>query len=132
MQLKPRSSQPAIRTVMMPKDTNAYGSIFGGVILSLIDLAAAVEAERQAPRRFVTVAMDKVEFHCPVRVGQIVTLWAEAIRIGRSSITVRVRVVARGRGTADQDRDVTSAEVTMVAIDRDDCPVAIGSEPLLA
>jgi acyl-CoA thioesterase YciA len=132
MQPKPRSSQPAIRTVMMPKDTNAYGSIFGGVILSLIDLAAAVEAERQAPRRFVTVAMDKVEFHCPVRVGQIVTLWAEAIRIGRSSITVRVRVVARGRGTADEDRDVTSAEVTMVAIDRDDCPVAIGSEPLLA
>jgi acyl-CoA thioesterase YciA len=132
MQLKPRSSQPAIRTVMMPKDTNAYGSIFGGVILSLIDLAAAVEAERQAPRRFVTVAMDKVEFHCPVRVGQIVTLWAEAIRIGRSSITVRVRVVARGRGNADQDRDVTSAEVTMVAIDRDDRPVAIGTEPLLA
>ena len=132
MQPKPRSSQPAIRTVMMPKDTNAYGSIFGGVILSLIDLAAAVEAERQAPRRFVTVAMDKVEFHCPVRVGQIVTLWAEAIRIGRSSITVRVRVVARGRGNADQDRDVTSAEVTMVAIDRDDRPVAIGTEPLLA
>jgi acyl-CoA thioesterase YciA len=132
MQPKPRSSQPAIRTVMMPKDTNAYGSIFGGVILSLIDLAAAVEAERQAPRRFVTVAMDKVEFHCPVRVGQIVTLWAEAIRIGRSSITVRVRVVARGRGNADQDGDVTSAEVTMVAIDRDDCPVAIGPEPLLA
>ena len=132
MQPKPRSSQPAIRTVMMPKDTNAYGSIFGGVILSLIDLAAAVEAERQAPRRFVTVAMDKVEFHCPVRVGQIVTLWAEAIRIGRSSITVRVRVVARDRGNADQDRDVTSAEVTMVAIDRNDCPEAIGPEPLLA
>jgi acyl-CoA thioesterase YciA len=132
MQPKPRSSQPAIRTVMMPKDTNGYGSIFGGVILSLIDLAAAVEAERQAPRRFVTVAMDKVEFHCPVRVGQIVTLWAEAIRIGRSSITVSVRVVARDRGNADQDRDVTSAEVTMVAIDRDDCPVAIGPEPLLA
>ena len=132
MQLKPRSSQPAIRTVMMPKDTNAYGSIFGGVILSLIDLAAAVEAERQAPRRFVTVAMDKVEFHCPVRVGQIVTLWAEAIRIGRSSITIRVRVVARDRGNADQDREVTTAEVTMVAIDHDDCPVAIGPEPLLA
>jgi acyl-CoA thioesterase YciA len=76
--------------------------------------------------------MDKVEFHCPVRVGQIVTLWAEAIRIGRSSITVRVRVVARDRGNADQDREVTTAEVTMVAIDRNDCPVQIGSEPLLA
>ncbi len=131
MELKQSSSQPAIRTIMMPKDTNGYGSIFGGVILSLIDLAAAVEAERQAPRRFVTVAMDKVEFHCPVRVGQIVTLWAEAIRIGRTSITVRVRVVARDRGSEAKDREVTTAEVTMVAIDHDDRPVPIGPAPIL-
>ena len=130
MQPKPPSEQPAIRTVMMPKDTNAYGSIFGGVIMSLIDLAAAVEAERQAPRRFVTVAMDKVEFLCPVRVGQIVTLWADAIRIGRTSIRVRVRVLARDRGSADKDRSVTSAEVTMVAIDAHGRPVTIGPEPL--
>ena len=129
MELKPASTQPAIRTIMMPKDTNSYGSIFGGVIMSLIDLAAAVEAERQAPRRFVTVAMDKVEFHCPVRVGQIVTLWADALRIGRTSITVRVRVVARDRANDNRDRDVTTAEVTMVAIGQDGRPVAIGADP---
>jgi acyl-CoA thioesterase YciA len=117
---------------MRPKDTNALGSIFGGVITSLIDEAAFVEATRQAPRKYVTVAMDKIEFHCPVRVGQIVTLWAEAIRIGRTSITVRVRVVARDRRNADDDREVTTAEVTMVAIDHDDRPVPIEPEPLLA
>ncbi len=124
MQPRPRSRQPAIRTIMMPKDTNSYGSIFGGVILSLIDLAAAVEAERQASRRFVTVAMDKVVFHCPVRVGQIVTLWAETIRIGRTSLTARVQVIARDRG-AHADEEVTTAEVTMVAIDEAGQPVAI-------
>ena len=125
MEPKPKSRLPAIRTVMMPKDTNAYGSIFGGVITSMIDLAAAVEAERQASRRFVTVAMDKIEFHRPVHVGQFVTLWAETLRIGRSSLTVRVEVLARDRG-GRQDEHVTSAEVTMVAVDSSGKPQAIG------
>ncbi len=124
MEPRPPSRQPAIRTIMMPKDTNAYGSIFGGVILSLIDLAAAVEAERQAQRKFVTVAMDKIVFHCPVRVGQIVSLWAETLRIGRTSMTVRVQVIARNRGE-QTDQAVTSAEVTMVSIDGDGQPVPI-------
>jgi acyl-CoA thioesterase YciA len=124
MEPRPPSRQPAIRTIMMPKDTNSYGSIFGGVILSLIDLAAAVEAERQAPRKFVTVAMDKIVFHCPVRVGQIVSLWAETLRIGRTSMTVRVQVIARNRGE-QTDQAVTSAEVTMVSIDEDGRPAPI-------
>ena len=128
MEPKPPSRQPAIRTIMMPKDTNGYGSIFGGVILSLIDLAAAVEAERQARRRFVTVAMDKVVFHCPVRVGQIVSLWAETLRIGRTSVTVRVQVIARQRGEGE-DQQVTTAEVTMVSIDEDGAPMPILQEP---
>jgi acyl-CoA thioesterase YciA len=122
--LKPPSHQPAIRMMMMPKDTNAVGSIFGGVILSLIDQAAFVEASRQASRKFVTIAMDKVEFHKPVHNGDIVSLWGETIQIGRSSIRVRVDVQARSRYSGEDVR-VTTAEVTMVSIDDDGKPTAI-------
>jgi acyl-CoA thioesterase YciA len=122
--VKPPSRQPAIRVTMMPKDTNAVGSIFGGVILSLIDQAAFVEASRQAPRKFVTVAMDKVEFHKPVQMGDIVSLWAETVHIGRSSIRLRVDVMARSR-YSDEEARVTSAEVTMVSIDEQGKPAPI-------
>lgn len=122
--MKPPSQQPAIRMMMMPKDTNAVGSIFGGVIMSLIDQAAFVEASRQAPRKFVTIAMDKVEFHEPVHNGDIVSLWAETLNIGRSSIKLRVDVLARSRAR-NEDRRVTSAEVTMVSIDDDGRPAPI-------
>ncbi len=122
--MKPPSQQPAIRMMMMPKDTNAVGSIFGGVILSLIDQAAFVEASRQAARKFVTIAMDKVEFHKPVHNGDIVSLWAETIHIGRSSIRLRVDVHARSRNR-DDDIRVTSAEVTMVSIDEAGRPTPI-------
>jgi acyl-CoA thioesterase YciA len=114
--VKPPSDLPAIRTNMLPKDTNAYGSIFGGVILSLIDLAAANEAERPAPPRYLTVAMDQIAFHAPVRVGDIVTLWAETLSVGRTSIRVRVKVLARAR-RSPHENEVTTAEVTMVAVD---------------
>jgi acyl-CoA thioesterase YciA len=110
--------------MMMPKDTNALGSIFGGVILSLIDQAAFVEASRQAARKFVTIAMDKIEFHKPVKMGDIVSLWADTIHIGRSSIRLRVDVLARSRLT-DEDVRVTSAEVTMVSIDEQGQPTPI-------
>ena len=124
--MKPPSRQPAIRVTMRPKDTNALGSIFGGVITSLIDEAAFVEATRQAPRKYVTVAMDKIEFHKPVKVGDIVSLWAETLRIGRTSITMRVDVLARSRGGED-DVTVTTAEVTMVATDDSSRPTPIFS-----
>lgn len=124
--MKPPSRQPAIRVTMRPKDTNALGSIFGGVITSLIDEAAFVEATRQAPRKYVTIAMDKIEFHKPVKVGDIVSLWAETLRIGRTSITMRVDVLARSRGE-DTDVTVTTAEVTMVAIDDSNRPTPIFS-----
>lgn len=122
--MKAPSKQPAIRMMMMPKDTNAVGSIFGGVIMSLIDQAAFVEASRQAPRKFVTIAMDKVEFHKPVHNGDIVSLWAETLKIGRSSIRLRVDVLARSRNR-DEDLRVTSAEVTMVSIGDDGRPTPI-------
>lgn len=126
MPIKPPSPTPAIRTVMMPQHINPQGSIFGGVILSLIDQAAWVEALRQASLRYVTVAFEKVEFHKPVEVGDILSLWAVTTRIGRTSIRVRVDVKA-SRAPHNAEIDVTSGEVVMVAVDDQNKPTAISA-----
>ena len=89
---------PAIRVLLLPKDTNAYGTIFGGVILSHIDLASAIEARKIAPHHYVTKAMREVEFHEPVHLGDIVSFYTETVRIGRTSVTVRVLVEAERWG----------------------------------
>lgn len=114
-QLKTVSKEPAIRMVMMPKYTNPDGDIFGGIILSMIDEAAAVEAQRQASHRYVTVAMDSIQFHRPVSVGDIVSLWCQTTKVGKSSITIHVDVLANPRRSEDEYR-VTEALVTLVAI----------------
>src|SRR5215216_4255857 len=85
---------PAIRVLLLPKDTNAYGTIFGGVILSHIDLASAIEARKIAPHHYVTKAMHEVEFHEPVHLVDIVSFYTETVRVGRTSVTVRVTVEA--------------------------------------
>ena len=121
--MKPPSQLPAIRVVMMPRDTNPQGSIFGGVLLSLIDQAAYVEARRQAEHLYVTVAMNGVEFHKPVYVGDVLSLWAETTRIGRTSISVQVTVQTTHPG--DVVMKVTEAEVTLVAIDQQGRKVAV-------
>lgn len=125
---KPPSNEPAIRVVMMPRDTNAEGTIFGGVILSLIDQAAYVEAVRQAHQRYVTVSMNTVVFHHPVFVGDVLSLYADAVKIGRTSITIHVRVCARRRNDPDDDVKVTEAEVVFVAIDERGKPVPVLGE----
>src|SRR5918994_1883875 len=89
---------PAIKVLLLPKDTNNLGTIFGGVILSHIDLASAVEARKAGPHRYVTRAMREVEFHEPVFLGDIVNFFTETVRIGRTSITVRVSVEAERWG----------------------------------
>lgn len=86
----PKWDEPAIRVLMMPRDTNAHGTIFGGVILSYIDQAGAIEARRQGCSLMVTVSMDKVVFHEPVFVGDLVSFWTETLRIGNTSITTKV------------------------------------------
>lgn len=128
-QLKPASSEPSIRVVMMPRDTNAEGTIFGGVILSLIDQAAYVEAVRQSHRRFVTVAMDKIVFHEPVFVGDVLSLYADAVRVGRSSLTIHVRVCARRRNNPEQMVNVTEAQVVFVALGDDSKPAPVFDAP---
>jgi len=109
---------PAIKVILLPKDTNALGTIFGGVILSHIDLASAVEARKVARHRYVTKAMREVEFHEPVFLGDIVNFFTETVRVGRTSITVKVTVEAERWGGGEGERVmVTQAEVVLVAVD---------------
>lgn len=122
----PPGGCPAIRRVMMPRDTNAFGTIFGGVILSEIDLAAAVEGYRTHSGQLVTVAMDKVVFTAPVHVGDCVSFFADTVRVGTTSITVRVRVWAERRSATREGVFVTEATVTLVAVDEDGKPVPTG------
>ena len=117
---------PAIRVLLLPKDTNAYGTIFGGVILSNIDLASAIEARKVAAHRYVTKAMHEVEFHEPVFLGDIVSFFTETVRIGRTSITVRVLVEAERWGASHGETvKVTEAEVVLVAVNDQGRPVPI-------
>ena len=123
-------SNPAIRVIMMPKDTNARGTIFGGVILSYIDQAAAIEAHRQFDRNFVTKAMNTVEFVAPVHVGDVVSFYTRVVRLGRTSVTVRVDVEAQGFRQGDKQLvRVTAAEVVCVSVDREGHPVPFRDEP---
>lgn len=121
----PNERIPAIRVIMMPRDTNAVGTIFGGIILSYIDQAGAVEARRTSNQIFVTVAMKEVEFHAPVFVGDLVTFFTETIKVGRTSITVKVKVEACGREGSGDTRLVTEAIVSYVAVDDQRRPVPI-------
>jgi len=122
---KPPSSEAAIRVVMMPKDTNAEGTIFGGVILSLMDQATYIEAMRQAHHRYVTVAFDKVEFHKPVSMGDVLSLYASATKIGKTSLTIHVRVCARRRSDPDLNVEVTEGEVVFVSVDENGNPIPV-------
>lgn len=120
---------PAIKVLLMPKDTNPMGTIFGGVILSHVDIASAVEARKAAPHRYVTKAMREVEFHQPVFVGDIVNFFTETLRVGRTSVTVRVVVEAERWSSGTGDRVlVTEAEVVLVATDGAGRPVPVRPE----
>ena len=117
--------EPAIRVLMMPRDTNAWGTIFGGIILSYIDQAGAVGAAAHGCRRVVTVAMDLVEFHEPVYVGDLVSLYADVIRVGRTSISIQVTVEARRQRGGEDPVLVTEAKVTYVNVDEEGRPQSI-------
>lgn len=121
-------SEPAIRVLMMPRDTNAYGTIFGGVILSYIDQAGAIEARRQGCSFMVTVSMDKVVFHEPVFVGDLVSFWCETVRIGRTSVTIHVVVEATRPKSPEERVKVTEAHVVYVNLDDNRKPTPIRRE----
>lgn len=119
---------PAIRTIMMPRDTNALGSIFGGHILSLIDLAAGQHARTVAPKKYVTKVMREVEFIAPVFVGDAVSFYCTTIKQGRTSITIQVDVEAVRGVDSLQTITVTTAQVVMVAVDKENKPIPIFEE----
>jgi len=123
-EISPAWNEPAIRVLMMPRDTNAHGTIFGGVILSYIDQAGAIEARRQGASLMVTVSMDKVVFHSPVRVGDLVSFWTETLKIGTTSITIRVTVKVMRPGM-EEGETVTEAQVVYVNVDQSRRPVPI-------
>jgi acyl-CoA thioesterase YciA len=125
----PADKAPSIRRLMMPRDTNALGTIFGGVILSEVDLAASIEAHKYHPAKIVTVSMDKVVFKQPVFVGDLVSFFTTLVRIGRTSITVHVAVWAQRRFGGGEFVHVTEADVTMVAVDDDFRPTPILRRP---
>jgi acyl-CoA thioesterase YciA len=116
----------AIRLTMMPRDTNAHGTVFGGVILSYIDVAGGVEAIRHTRHnRFVTVAMKEVIFHQPVFIGDLVSFYAKTLKVGNTSITIHVDVEAERFGAPGEVVKVTEAEVIFVAIDETQAKVKI-------
>jgi acyl-CoA thioesterase YciA len=120
-------SDPALRVTLMPKDTNALGTIFGGIILSYIDQAGAVEALRHCSGRLVTVAMREVEFHEPVFVGDLVSFYTKTLRVGHTSITVKVTVEAVRRYAGNDRVTVTEAEVVYVHVDENNRPLPVES-----
>lgn len=112
----------------MPRDTNQYGTIFGGVILSYVDQAGFVEARRHGQHRWVTASVDRVDFRAPVLVGDTVEFWTRTTRIGTTSVTVHVSVRAE-RFASGEEVAVTSATLTLVAVDGRGRPIPITEPP---
>jgi len=113
---------PAIRVVLLPRDTNKHGTIFGGIILSYIDMAGAVEVTRLTSQKIVTVAIKEVIFKEPVMVGEVVTFYTHTTRIGKTSVSVHVDVEVDREGKVVH---VTEADLTFVCVDENGCPTPV-------
>ena len=114
----PQGEEPVLRIVPMPADTNAQGTIFGGWVMSQVDIAGGIPASHRAQGLVVTVAVNSFIFKEPVFVGDLVSLYARVCKVGRTSVTVDVEVYAqRGRDGRGEIVKVTEAQLTYVAID---------------
>ena len=120
----PPDRAPAIRVTTMPADANPYGDIFGGWLMSQMDMAAGLTAARHAKGRAVTIAVDAMKFHAPVAVGDEVSVYAELVKVGRTSMTIDVEAWRRGRHVEEQCK-VTQAQFVFVAIDEERRPRAL-------
>jgi len=118
----PEGKQPALRVMPMPADANQNGDIFGGWIMSQVDIAGGTVAGRLARGRVATVAVREFVFKQPVQIGDVVSFYVELERIGKTSITVTVEVYAERRPEQPETVKVTEATLTYVAIDRDGRP----------
>ena len=114
---QPGDSELAIRVMATPADTNAAGDIFGGWLMSQVDIAGSVIARRRANGRIVTVAVDSFQFHQPVFVGDLISCYARITRAGRTSLTVNVKAYAERQGATHECIQVTEADLTYVAVD---------------
>ena len=112
---------PAIRVTAMPADANAYGDIFGGWLMSLMDSGAGLIAARRTKGRAVTVAMDGMVFHHPVSVGDEVSVYGSIVKVGRTSLTIAIEAWRRHRSEEDEVK-VTEATFTFVAVDQHNKP----------
>jgi acyl-CoA thioesterase YciA len=120
-------SEPALRAIAMPADANPHGDIFGGWLLAQMDLAGSTVATRRAKGRVVTVAITAMTFHRPVFVGDEVTCYAKIVRVGHTSITVKIESWVR-RGIGEEHIEVTEGIFTYVAVDPDRKPCAVPPE----
>ena len=124
----PHDKQPALRVVPMPSDANFVGDIFGGWIMSQVDIAGGIPAMRRARGRVATVAVNSFSFKQPVLVGDLVSLYADIVRVGRTSITVDVEVFAQRRPLDIECVKVTEATLTYVAVDENRKPRVVPPE----
>ncbi|HXU42723.1 MAG TPA: acyl-CoA thioesterase [Burkholderiales bacterium] len=121
----PAGKQPALRVMPMPADANQNGDIFGGWIMSQVDIAGGTVAGRLARGRIATVAVKEFVFKQPVQIGDLVSFYVDLVRIGTTSITVKVEVYAERKPDTPTVVKVTEATLTYVAIDRDGQPRAV-------
>ena len=124
----PAGKQPALRVVPMPADANQHGDIFGGWIMSQVDIAGGVTAARRARGRVATVAVNAFQFKQPVLIGDVLSFYADIVRVGATSITVNVEVYAQRRPTDIETVKVTEATLTYVATGEDRRPRAVPPE----
>ena len=122
------NTQPVIRVTAMPADANAYGDIFGGWLVGLMDMGAGLIAARHSHGRAVTVAMDGMQFHAPVKVGDEVSVYGELVKVGRSSMTIALEAWRRHRNEDDAVK-VTEATFTFVAVDEHGKPREVTPNP---
>ena len=124
----PTDKEPTLRLVPMPADANSSGDIFGGWVMSQVDIAGSIPAIRRARGRVVTVAVNSFVFRKPVMVGDIVSLYAEVVKVGRTSITVNVEVYAQRNPVKEECVKVTEATLTYVAVDTERRPRVVSTQ----
>ena len=124
----PLDRQPVIRVIPMPADTNAHGTIFGGWVMAQVDLAGSVPATVRARGKVVTIAVNSFQFKQPVLVGDLVSFYADVVKVGRTSLTVDVEVYAQRQRFGAEVVKVTEAQLTYVAVDDQRKPRALPAE----
>jgi acyl-CoA thioesterase YciA len=127
LQRQSAMTEPMIRVVAHPKDANPDGDVFGGWILSLMDMAGAIPARKRARTRVVTIAVDQMKFLLPVYIGDCLECYATIERVGRTSMTVMVEAMVERREGGQRLR-VTEGRFTYVAIDKNRAPLAVPAE----